>query len=292
MSDNTTINLGGAGTNQAPTQPSNQPNSIDRKAAEAGIPKEFVNTEFLMATDNVELPSEGKYYPNGQSSVQVRLLTTEAENILTSPDLIKNGKVLDALLEHSIIDATLRPNDMLIGDKSAVLLSLRSSGYGDEYKIKMTCPECQEKYVTSVNLSELKYKPMTVLSDSNGEFLISLPKTKAQVKFRLLTGKDENILNKKVESLKKLKKNTGVSSFLTERFILQIMEVNGKRDKIYISSFINSMPASDSFYLREYIGLVDPGVDMSHEFECTNCGHIYEDVVPIQPNLFWPNSRT
>jgi hypothetical protein len=269
-----------------------QQNEYAQNASEkAGIPAEFIDTEFLTPTDEVSLPSQGKYYPNGQKTVKVKFLTAEDENILTSPDLIKNGRVLDVLLESAIIDKSLRPDDMLIGDKNAVLLSLRSSGYGDEYEVKMNCPECGESYIAKVKLSELKNKEMSLEPDQNGEFSVELPKMKAMVKFRLLTGKDENYLTKKVESLRKLKKNVGTSNLLTERYILQLMEFNGNRDKIYISKAISSMPISDSYYLREYIKIIEPSVDMDHEFECTSCGHIYEDTVPITAKLFWPNAK-
>jgi rubredoxin len=200
-------------------------------------------------------------------------------------------EVLDVLLNHAVIDKSIRPDDMLTGDKNAILLALRSTGYGDDYEVKMTCPECIESYKTTVKLSGLKYKPLQGEPDQNGEFSVQLPKLKMLAKFRLLTGKDENYLTKRVEALKKIKKNTGESNLLTERYILQLMEINGNRDKIYISNIISKMPISDSYYLREYIGLVEPGVDMDTEFECTNCGHVYEDTVPITAKLFWPNAK-
>lgn len=295
MSDNNdSITLGGKNKNDDTnnkTQASQQLEYAKNVSENAGIPSEFVDTEFAVPTDEIELPSQGKYYPNGQKTVKVKFLTAEDENILTSPDLIKNGKVLDVLLEHAIIDKTLRPDDMLTGDKNAILLSLRSTGYGDDYDVKMTCPECSEQYMAKVKLSELKYKGMSIEPDQNGEFLTELPKMKVPVKFRLLTGKDESYLNKKVESLKKLKKNLGMSNLLTERYIITIMEINGNRDKIYISNVISKMPIADSYYLREYMSIVEPGVDMEREFECTSCGHVYEDVVPVTARLFWPNAK-
>lgn len=287
---NQSITLGG-NKSSTPNQSSPVNSNAAVQAENAGIPKEFMDTEFMVPTDDIELPSQGKYYPNGQKSVKVKYLTAEDENILTTPELIKNGKVLDVLLEHAIVDRELRPDDMLTGDRNAVLLSLRSTGYGDDYEVKMNCPECTEQYTTKVQISSLKYKTMDTEPDQNGEFSVELPKMKMLVKFRLLTGKDENYLTKKVESIKKLKKNVITSSLLTERFILQIMEINGNRDKIYISKAISAMPIADSYYLREYIGLIEPGIDMEHDFECTNCGHSYTDAVPITAKLFWPNAK-
>ena len=285
---NDSITLGGS---KKAVNDQGQASANSKQTENYGAQSQLVDTEFMVPTDEIELPSQGKYYPNGQKTLKVKYLTAEDENILTSPDLIKNGKVLDVLLEHAVIDRTLRPDDMLTGDKNAVLLSLRSTGYGDDYEVKMTCPECNEQYKTSVKLSSLKYKSLEGEPDQNGEFSTQLPKMKMTVKFRLLTGKDENYLTKKIESFKKLKKSTGTSNLLTERYLLQIMEMNGVRDKIYISNAIAGMPISDSYFLREYIGIIEPGVDMDHEFECKNCGHIYEDVVPISANLFWPNAK-
>lgn len=291
---NDSITLGGkkAENTQHQASVSDKQTEYAKEVSEnSGIPSQFIDTEFMVPTDEIDLPSQGKYYPNGQKTLKVKYLTAEDENILTSPELIKNGKVLDVLLNHAVIDKSLRPEDMLTGDKNAVLLALRSTGYGDDYEVKMNCPECSEQYKTSVKLSSLKYKTMEGEPDQNGEFSIQLPKMRMIAKFRLLTGKDENYLTKRVESMKKIKKNTGESTLLTERYILQIMEINGNRDKIYISNAISNMPISDSYFLREYIGLIEPGVDMEHEFECSNCGHTYEDTVPITAKLFWPNAK-
>jgi rubredoxin len=282
------ITLGGKSKND--NVPQNAPEYVNQKPETRGGAAN-IDTEFIIATDHVPLPSKGKYYPNGQDSVQVKLLTAEEENILTSPDLIKNGKVLDVLLEHAIIDKTLRPDDMLTGDRNAVLLALRSTGYGDDYPVKMVCPECSESFVENVKLSTLAYKELQGEADSNGEFLIKLPRMKADVKFRLLNGKDETYLTKKLESMRKLKKNVGHQNMLTERYIIQIMEFNGSRDKIVISNAISAMPISDSAYLREYISAVEPGVDMTHTFECKHCGEVYEDNVPITAKLFWPSAK-
>jgi hypothetical protein len=263
---------------------------LQNKATVAGLNSEFTNQEFIIPTDEIELPSQGRFYANKKSSVKIKLMTTAEDEILTSPELIKNGKVLDVLLESSIIDRDLRPADMLICDKNAVLLQLRSSGYGDEYDFKMICPECHESYIAKINISELKYKDL-IEPDSNGLYTVTLPKMKAVIKFRLLTGQDEDNISKKIEKQRKLNKNATTSKLLTERYIIQIMDFNGHTDKLYISSAIGAMPISDSFYLREYMRIVEPGIDMEQDFTCEKCGHTYEDNVPISARLFWPNAK-
>lgn len=282
------VTLGGG---KHPEQHKHEPAKPVQNSANPEVPAEYIDNEFSVPTDSVALPSEGIFYPGRQKTVLIKYLIADDENILTSPELIQNGKVLDVLLEHAIIDKNLRPDAMLTGDRNAILLSLRSSGYGDDYEIKMNCPKCKEEYETSVKLSELKYKLLEIAPDERGEFDTTLPKMKLNIKFRLLTGKDEALLTKKAEVTKKMKNNVQVSSQITERYLLQIMEIEGNRDKGYIKKAIGGMPIADSLFIREYISQIEPGVDMTHEFECTGCGHTYVDTVPITAKLFWPNAK-
>lgn len=256
------------------------------------IPAQFIDTEFQVPTDFVELPSKGLFYANKKDSVEIKYLTAEDENILTSSDLIKNGKVLDVLLQNSMIDRDINPEDMLTGDRNAVLIALRITGYGDEYETKTICPNCSTTNEGTILLSSLGVKEIADKPDSEGFFSVQLPKCKANIKFRLLKGSDETRLQKIAELGKKnIGKNIKVQTVLTERYLLQIMDVNGNRDKTYIKKFISVMPIADSFFFREYLKEVEPGVDMNHDFDCKSCGHSYEQEVPITAKLFWPNAN-
>lgn len=288
------VSLGG--NKKQELRPQNRPvvNNTPMHTTKTGeeIPEEFLDTEFMTPTDEVPLPSQGIFYPNGQKSVEIKYLTAEDENILMSPELIRSGKVLDVLLENSIIDKTLNPKDMLVGDRNAVLFALRSTGYGDEYEVNMTCESCGESYKTEVVLSNLKSKVIEILPDVNGEYSVTLPKMKIDIKFRLLNGHDENRLSKASSSgNKKIGSNVKVPTTLTERYVLQIMEAKGNRDKTYIKKMVSAMPIADSMFLREYIKEVEPGVDMSYDFECPNCGHNQVNDIPITAKLFWPNAN-
>jgi hypothetical protein len=256
------------------------------------VPEEFMDREFQVPTDDVYLPSEGRFYASGKNTVKIKYLTAEDENILTSPELIRNGKVLDVLLENSIVDKDMKPSQMLTGDRNAVLLKLRATGYGDEYEVKITCSDCGETFPTTALLSKLNIKKLEINPDGNNEFDVVLPKMKIPIKFRLLTGADENLLTKTADlNKKKINKTTAVSTLLTEKFLLQIMEAKGNRDKTYIKKMISAMPISDSLFLREYIREIEPGVDMNQSFQCTYCGKVDEYEVPITAKLFWPNAQ-
>ncbi len=252
---------------------------------------QIVDDEFPVITDTVQLPSKGVFYRNKQSVVKIKHLTAEDENILTSPDLISNGKVLDVLLDNAIIDNSLNADDMVVGDRNAVLMYLRKEGYGDDYEVKINCPDCSEDFSTIVKISEIEPKPLESMPDSNGEFFVDLPKSKWKVKFRLLNGKDENYLSQLSGKNKKGKKGVVYSNLLTERFLLQIMEVNGNRDKLQIKKAISNMPAIDSLFLREYVAEVEPGLKLETNYTCTNCSHNFDGDIPITPKLFWPNAK-
>jgi hypothetical protein len=257
-----------------------------------GVSEEFVDTEFIVPTDIVDLPSKGLFYPNGQKQLEVKYLTAEDENILTSPDLIKSGKALDVLLDNAIVDKSLDSSQLITGDRNAVLINLRVTGYGDDYEVKTTCPSCGNIHTSNVILSQLKNKDIELKPDSEGMYSVTLPRCKANIRFRMLTGADEDRLKKLTLSKAKLKGGkTSVSKVLTEKYLLQIMEVNGKTDKLYIKKFISVMPIADSLFFREYLSNVEPGIDLKYGFTCDSCGHDYEQEVPITAKLFWPNAN-
>lgn len=292
--DEKVINLGGNRTKPIDNTEvinKNITQSTNNTTTNSEIPQEFIDTEFAVPTEEVELPSGGKFYPNGQKTVRIKYLTASEESILLSPELIRSGKVLDVLLETSIVDDTLYPENMITGDRNTVLIKLRQTGYGNDYPVKMTCPKCNEEFETNVDLSTLKLKTLEIEPDYNNEFDVNLPKTKWKVKFRLLTGKDEAYLNKASERTKKTKKNSQYSSLLTERYLLQIMEINGNRDKTHIKKAVEALPIADSLFFRSYVSEIEPGINLEHEFECNACHEVFIEDTVIGARLFWPNAK-
>ena len=71
------------------------------------------NTEptFEIPYDVIELPSQGKLYLGNKSTVKVEYLTATDENILTSPNLLQSGKVLDILLKSKVKDDDLEEHN-------------------------------------------------------------------------------------------------------------------------------------------------------------------------------------
>jgi len=258
------------------------------------IPKEFIDNEFITPTEEVKLPSKGIFYLNKKDTVKVKYLTAEEDNILFSPELIKSGKVLDALLQKAIVDKDINPNDMIVGDRNTVLIHLRRTGLGEMYQPgKMICPSCGESYEPVVNLNDLQLKWIDVMPDEEGLYDFELPIMKRTIKFRFLNGYDENKIAKALSTT--IRKNANgvykVAQTITERYKLQIMEVEGNKDKFYISKLISAMPMKDSLAFREYVRIISPGIDLNYKFECSHCGHVYEEEVPMTYRLFYPDAN-
>lgn len=275
--------------NQAPEQRKQEKNASEI-AKEHNIPEHFVDVEFEVPTEEIELPSRGVFYPNKKSSVTIKYLTAEEDDILYSPELIKSGRVLDVLLDKAVKDPDLRPEAMLSGDRNFLLVQIRKTGLGSDYiPGEITCPSCGQVHEPTIDLDKLKAKELEVEPDEDGEYEIQLPVMKLTIKFRLLNGRDEKRLSKLAENKAKKAAGMKINKLVTEKYVLQIMEVNGNRDKLYIKKFISAMPMKDSMFFREYTRRIEPGLDLSYEFECPSCGEFDIKDIPITPKLFYPD---
>jgi len=259
-------------------------------AKEHNIPEQFLDTEFKVPTETIELPSKGVFYANGKKTVTIKYLTAEEDDILYSPDLIKSGRVLDVLLDRAVKDPDLRPENMLSGDRNYILVQVRKTGLGSDYVPgEVQCPSCGQVHEPTIDLGKIESKPLEIMPDEDGEYTVELPIMKMSIKFRLLTGHDEKRLSKLAESKGKKSGGIKVNKLITEKYVMQIMEVNGQRDKLYIKKFIAAMPMRDSMFFREYVRRIEPGLDLSYEFECPSCGELDIKDIPITPKLFYPD---
>ena len=251
---------------------------------------------YVAPTEFVELPSKGRLYPAGhplhnEEVVELRYMTAKDEDILTSPALLKNGLALERLLQNLIVDKNINPTNLLIGDRNALLIAARVSGYGEEYQVNVGCPSCGAQVDHTFDLSLLTHTAVLpedndeVQLTKNGTFTTTLPKTNFPVEFRLLTGDDESYLNKASEKLKKLNLPDATATNLLKKVILS---VNGVETPAEISNFVDNMPALDARFLRACVQTVTPNIDMNQNFECSSCGTATEMEVPFTVQFFWP----
>ena len=254
---------------------------------------------YVTPTEFVELPSRGKFYPSdhplhNKEVIEMRFMTAKDEDILTSPALLRNGLAIDRLIENLIVDSNVNVNDLLLGDKNAVILAARISGYGEQYNVNVTCPNCQASIEHEFDLSEIPHQNGTIPEDDNenvyltpeGTFVAKLPKSQFSVEFKLLTGQDEDYLEKVALKTKKLNLPEASATNLLKRLVVSVNDVTVTSE---INNFIDNMPAQDARFLRACVTTVTPNVDMTQEVECSSCGTVSEMAVPFTSEFFWPN---
>jgi hypothetical protein len=248
-------------------------------------------------TEFVQLPSAGKFYPNNhplhnQDTVEITFMTAKEEDILSSRSLLKEGLALDRMLQNILVQKNIDVASLLVGDKNALSVAARRTGYGPEYETKVTCPSCGTTEDFSFDISEppihnYEEKMEAYKATLNGanNLEITLPMTRATVECRLLTGYDEQKIFKESERKAKKKIDTGST---TDVFRSYIVSVNGEDNPFTIESFIQAMPARDARILRRAYTSCIPNIDLEQEYECTSCGYESEMEVPLGVDFFWP----
>ena len=243
--------------------------------------------EFKFPTETVELPSKGLLYPEGHplssGTIEMKQMTAKEEDILTNLNYIKQGVVIDKLIQ-SLIVTKFDYNDLLIGDKNAIMVAARILGYGKDYSFMYSGEEI------TVDLSELLSVELDESTVNKGinAFNFTLPHSGTNITYKYLTNKDENDIDAEVKGLKRVNKN--LSPELSTRLKYQIVAVEGDEEKKTIRDFVdNYMIARDSSALRTHIKANQPDVKMSFIYEGENGEE--EVAIPLQIQFFCPNAR-
>ena len=248
---------------------------------------ELSQPNFNSPFDVIPLPSEGKLYKGKKPSVRVSFMTTADENILTSPNLLKSGEFLSILINRKLLESELRYTDLHIGDRNAIMIWLRATGYGEMYPVTML-DENNEPFETEINLNELKYKKLGAEPDAEGLFDYQFPLSKAYVKFKLLNCGDVDDIESRIEAEKEAEvpvNNT--STYMLEK---QIVEINGSRDRNMIREFASNIRIRDAKEFRNYVEEIESGIDLNIEVRTPGGGSI-KTFLPLNVNFFWPDLR-
>ena len=251
---------------------------------------------FKVPTEFVPLPSFGLVYsPNSPlhnlKEIEVRYMTAIDEDILTSRSLLRSGKAIDAVLKNCILDARINPEELLSGDKNALITFLRVSGYGPEYKVEIDCPSCEETSKYEFDLSQLEMKTLDVEPIEQGEnrFHIQLP-TGTHIEFKFLNSAEEKEISAAQDRIQR-STNSPVDRNVTTRLKNTIISIDGNNDPSLINQYVDTLNVRDSRALRKYMEDNTPDIDMNQEFNCPHCGHRGEVDVPISVGFFWPDEQ-
>tara|TARA_Y100000590_G_C15635192_1_gene982700 strand:+ start:605 stop:1453 length:849 start_codon:yes stop_codon:yes gene_type:complete len=274
-------------------------NEIFKAAQAQGMPTRNVMKDdfgFEIPVEAVPLPSRGVCYPvdsplYGKETIEIRAMTAREEDILTSKALIKKGTVISHLLKSCMVNKDINPDDMLAGDRNAVMTALRITGYGTDYNVEVDCPACSTRSKQAFNLAELPIKRLETnpIADGSNAFEFTLPITKKVVRFSFLDGHAET----NIMVMEERKKKSGLSgeNLVTTRLKHAITAIDNVTDKGKIDTFIRNMPARDSLALRRHIDKSEPGIEMKSWMDCPHCLETSEVRLPMGASFFWPDAE-
>lgn len=270
-----------------------------QQAAAAGIMTRNVMKDdfgYEVPVESVPLPSCGLIYPEGSSLYQsetldIKAMTAKEEDILTSKALIKKGTVISELLSSCIIDKSIDVNQMITGDRNALMTAIRITGYGSSYTCEVDCPVCSEKNKQEFNLGDLPIKRLNIEPSVPGAniFTYQLPISKKNIQFKFLTGTDEVEISQEMDRRKK-KLGSETDNLVTIRLQHSILAIDDVKDKAKIQQFIRNMPAGDSRALRKFMDDNEPGIEMKSWMTCNSCSEQSEVRLPMGASFFWPDA--
>ena len=246
--------------------------------------------EYKFPTEVIDLPSQGKVYPKdsplADGKIELKYMTTKEEDILMSQNLIKKGVVIDSLLDSLIVSEGVKQQDLILGDKNAVLVAARILAYGPQYTVEVPNPKNSEEMTEhTFDLTSCPFKKLPEdLDYSKNSFEYTTEVGKNKLTFKLLTGVEEKLIEKDISQLKKY----GTESDITTRLRYIITSVDGDSSKEMITSYSQNMLARDSVAFRKYMTDITPDIELEQEIELG--GDTVSVAIPLTVEFFWPKS--
>ena len=270
-------------------------NNKSRTAATSAQPPERQSSgalKFTRPTEFVQLPTKGKFYPDGHPlhlipEVEINYMSAKEEDILTSQALIARGIVIDRFIQSVLVDQSVDVTSLYPGDKNAILIAARATGYGPEYEAMVSCPACGHGHEHTIDLINLPIKevPEDINLTPAGTFNVLLPVTKFSAELKILTAQEQRYLEKNKEANRK---NNLPESNRTDFLKMVVVSINSIRDRFELEQFIDNMPAQDSTTIKKTYDEVEPSLLMDQETECPKCNHTVVREVPLGLSFLWP----
>ncbi len=251
-------------------------------------------SKFTVPTEMVDLPSKGLLYPKDSplsaGQIEIKYMTAREEDILTNANLLRQGLAIEKMLK-SIIKTPINYEDLILGDRNAILIAARILAYGKDYSFNYFNPNTMESEVVKGDLQSVKYKTVdTTLFNEKNEFSFELPFTKNTITFKALTVEEDRKID---DEMKGMKKNLGEAApgLLTTKLKHQITSINGDYSTKTVRDFIDSgaLLSKDSLPLRKYIESIIPDIDTQITFTTKGGEEVTTDM-PMTAEFFFPGS--
>jgi hypothetical protein len=217
----------------------------------------------------VPLASGGKIYPKDHvlstGKIEMRYMTAYDEDILTNISYVRDGTMIDRLLE-SISLTKFDIKNMSTFDKDGLLLYARILSYGAEYEVKIKDPETGTELERVINLEKIQPKPFNLSADENGEF-------------------DYRYDNKTIKFTYNV---TDLTDLTPSEFCKAVItQVNESRSTETIDHFVRyEFMARDAKRFRKFYSENSPGMDLTAEYEGEN-GGTFKAGFSFGADLFW-----
>lgn len=244
-------------------------------------------SKFSLPTETVELPSKGLLYPESsplrKGTVEMKYMTAREEDILTNNNYIQAGTAIDRAIKSLIVDKAVNYDELLVGDKNALMIAARILAYGKDYPIYW------DGKPYTVDLSNLDNKLIDEELFKNGNNVeFKLPNTDNSVTIKLLSHSDQSNIEDEVEGKRKIEPESDYSNSTRLKHI--ITSVNGHTDEATIRDFVdNGLTANDGRWLRAKYAEIQPDVLLLHKPD----GPGSEEVpIPIGVGFFYPGLST
>lgn len=234
----------------------------------------YATQDFNLPHDIVKLPTGGIFYNSKKKSVKVGYLTAADEDVIINSAKEKNNSIVLNLIRNKLYEHDLRPEELLDADIEAILIFLRNSSFGPEYKIEIKDPKTDKIFTTTIFLDELEIKEPKYKPDNNGFFKTKLPKSGFDVELRPLKYKDTIELDEMAD-----KYPPGMSAPKTTwRLLRQIVSINGQTDQGEIAKIIQTLPIMDSKYIRDFLNENIPSIDLSRKVKTPSGDYVTVNV--------------
>jgi hypothetical protein len=243
--------------------------------------------------EEVQLPSMGKFYSPAagvpkDGIIHIRPMTGDEEQILATPKFIKKGKSLDMVFQKCI-EEPINPELLFSIDRTFLLIYLRGISYGNEYEVQITCPSCEKKFNTTIDLNTISVERPE--ENVNEELSGVLPVSNFKFSYRISTGKDETATQNHRESRLKTFGENVVDDTLLFKLAQLLVEVEGVTSKQELIILLRNLSVQDSNYIRNAINEPPFKIDTTIPTGCPSCLADFDIDLPLESNFFFPKKR-
>jgi hypothetical protein len=256
--------------------------------------------EITVETIDVPLPSKGLVYGpvhplHNKFAATLQEMTPTEEHILYDKKRIREGTVIDDLVQACLYEKMVNVNTLLGGDRDALFFILRATSFDPIYTFDVDCPKCETKQTVTfdiekqLSLKMLDLKDVEQSQEFTNRFKFTFPKSGLPIEYRYPTVGDNKVLSKE----KKERHKAGIDTKYDIIYELAsvIVSINGVTSKDEILKILSRIPSRDTIALRKHISKTEPGVDTTYDFECknTDCEHKEKSSIPLDTSFFFPH---